>query len=155
MEHIITHIFVFFVIFSSPVLSQGGVCSFESGKWPLCKHVGSYIVVMIFFALTALATLLVLLRATYEENGGIMSNSTEVDGHIRFIKVTSLTSFTFLVTFAVELLLTYLVWGPLVSTILFLGVLRGCIPFLDSRPKEVERERSAAREAESIVLQRT
>jgi hypothetical protein len=107
---------------------------------------------MICLASAALASLVVLLRANYEENGGI-SNSTILGDDDKFIEVPSLTSFNFLVTFAIELLLTYLVWGPLVSTIAFFGILRGCIPCLDYRSKEVERERAAALEAQSIIFQ--
>lgn len=97
-----------------------------------------------------MATLVILLRATFEEKGGVISNSTILDDD-NFIEVTSLTSFNFLVTFVVQLLLTYLLWGPLVSTVLFLGALRGCIPCLDSRPKEVERQRAAASEGGNMV----
>lgn len=118
-------------------------------------NIGSYVTVLIFSVLTSVATLVVLLRARYEEKGDDIFNSTKLEDDDTIIEVTSLTSFNFLVTFAVELLLTYVVWGPLVSTIVFLGVLRGCIPCLDSRPKEVERQRSKVLKTESIVLQRT
>jgi hypothetical protein len=117
-------------------------------------NIGSYVTVLIFTAFTSLASLVVLLRANYEENGGI-SNSTILGDDDKFIELTSLTSFNFLVTFAIELLLTYLVWGPLVSTIVFLGVLRGCVPCLDNRSKEVERQRAEAQKAQSFVFQRT
>lgn len=121
------------------------------GKYKWC---GSYIVVFVVVACTAFASFAVVLRATLDESqdnvelsdldtGGLTDDKIDLsDG------VSNASAYTFLIAYAIELVLALTVYYMIVGTILFSGVL-GCgkIPILGGRPYEVmEEEKLKARE---------
>lgn len=115
------------------------------------KWCGTYFVVITVVACTAVASFVVVLRATLEndedsdlseiESGGL------VDDKIDLGDVDDKSAWRFLVSYSIELALALFLYYPVVATVLFSGFL-GCgkVPVLGGRPYEVAlEERIAAR----------
>lgn len=106
-----------------------------------CKDLGSYLMIPIVLALGALAGILVVIRASRRDSqaDGTYTDDlayTDIDGHWR--RVDGLQSFSFMADYAIELGLAWLVYFPVVGTIMFSGILgcRGTIPVLGGRPRD-------------------
>jgi hypothetical protein len=105
-------------------------------------------VVAVVFS-TAVATLAVLLRASMGEPEDDSINDTNSleewysQGSQRIGQITqqSISAYDFLLTYGMELCLSYFVYYPLLGTLFFSGIL-GCyrIPVLGGRPYEVQQE---------------
>jgi hypothetical protein len=112
------------------------------------KWCGTYVVVLLVVIFTAVASFVVVLRASLEEDdmvdagdlnsAGIVDDSIDLSNGIDRDR----EKYRFLLSYTVELLLALLVYYPVVGTILFTGIL-GCgrLPVLGGRPYEVECER--------------
>jgi len=112
-----------------------------------CKKFGSVLMVVIIAVVVAISTFIAVLRASIESSDEEISISNITSGGINddvvdLGKIDGVQSFEFVLTFAIEMLLTYIIYFPLLGTILFTGVL-GCgrVPFLGGRPREVWLEK--------------
>lgn len=126
------------------------------------RKYGNYLVILLVLMVTAICTLVVVLRATLEAQDVVDSQSTATSfvnntinnnattnawidnqGHFHFISNNvRARSFQFLIGYSVEVALALTVYYPLVGTILFTGVLGcGVLPLLGGRPREIRLER--------------
>jgi len=129
-------------------------CCLQSKQHHRFKCCGSFCVTIIVLFATAIATLAVLLRTTIEAEA--QQNDTALDSSATFeaniagvetqetvtkIRFQDAESYSFLMSYAMELVLALVVYNPLVGTILFSGIL-GCgrLPILGGRPYEVHQE---------------
>ena len=119
----------------------GGICS----AFGCLRHCGSYLVVGVVMIVVALATLVVVWRAAEETRNQYEEEKEELglgdDAYPEWGEIRGVSSFSFLVNYAVEVCLALMLYFPLFGTILFSGVL-GCgrIPVLGGRPYEVRKE---------------
>lgn len=127
----------------------GGMCAMCG----CCKKLGRYIVVGVVVVMAALATFVVLWRASRQDYlEAIGSAGIDDDENIyipRFSEIDGINNFSFLLGYCVELALALFVYYPFVGTILFSGVL-GCgrLPILGGRPREVRLELQKKRRRE-------
>ena len=120
----------------------GGICA------PIgcLRHCGSYLVIGVVMVVVAMATLVVVWRASeesreqYEEEMEALGIDDDV-AVPRWGEIRGVSSFSFLMKYAIEVTLALFVYYPIFGTILFSGVL-GCgrIPVLGGRPREVLQE---------------
>jgi hypothetical protein len=93
--------------------------------------IGNYVVYFTIVVITAVASLIVVLRATLNDNP--TANSLTDYG-----KTSSPDAYRFLIAYCIELLLALFCYYFILGTILFSGVLGcGVLPFLGGRPREV------------------
>mmetsp|Transcript_23620 Transcript_23620/g.33140 ORF Transcript_23620/g.33140 Transcript_23620/m.33140 type:complete len:338 (-) Transcript_23620:63-1076(-) len=116
-----------------------------------CKKMGSVVMVVLIAVVVAISTFIAVLRASIESSDEEISISNITSGGINddvvdLGKIQGVESFEFVLTFMTEMLLAYIVYFPLLGTILFTGVL-GCgrVPFLGGRPREVWKENEKLR----------
>jgi hypothetical protein len=118
------------------------------------RRVGSLFVVLVVLVVTALSTLVVVLRAMANASpsetlsnpaagvpsGGLLDDSLDLNEAPR-----DASAYKFLIGYAIELALALFVYNPLIGTVLFSGVL-GCgkVPVLGGRPFELACERKEA-----------
>lgn len=114
------------------------------------KWCGTYLVIFSVVLVTAVASFVVVFRASLDEDqdleiadlksAGIFDDQIELGRNI-----DKSERWEFLMSYAVELGLALVVYHPLVATLFFSGVL-GCgrIPILGGRPYELARERRKA-----------
>jgi len=136
-------------------------CCLHSKQHRRFKSCGSYIVGFTVLFVTAMATLAVLLRTTIEAEQGEQGTTTttniatdssvvsedfasglgEAQDTVTRIRFQEAQSYSFLLSYATELVLALVVYYPLIGTILFTGIL-GCgkLPILGGRPYEVRLE---------------
>ena len=116
---------------------------------------GSYFVLITVAVLVAAASFVVVLRASVvsrQETVEKVAESRQIDpSSVKWGHVSSFESFSFLVSYVVELTLAMLLYFPLVGTILFSGILGcACLPILGGRPVQVRKEqRRQLRELEN------
>jgi len=138
--HVLFDIFVW-------MFTAGCACCLPGRKWNgfFTKYCHAIIVVLVVLC-TALATLVVVLRAAVEGNdetyfasvsGHPIINGTDSGyGTAQFFSKNK-SEYEFLVSYAVELCLALFVYNPVFASVLFSGCLGcGCIPFLGGRPYE-------------------
>lgn len=101
--------------------------------------VGSYLVIAIVAVVVALATFIVVLRASVLSKDEA-ENGRGVDDEVDWGSFDGVESFSFLWGYIVELVLALFAWYPVMGTILFSGAL-GCgkLPLLGGRPRELRR----------------
>jgi len=99
-----------------------------------CQTVASYVVLAITGALFASAICFALMRAIYDVRLRLAGEG-EVFDEFEWDEIRRVQNFTFLVGYTIELVLAYLVYWPLLVTVLFTGI----FPFI-GRPKEMERQ---------------
>jgi len=109
---------------------SGASCS-NRGR---CQVIGSYIVIAVAAVFVALALFIVFMRAAYDRRlrlaeEGIMLQEFEWE------ELGRIKNFSFLIGYAIELVLVYLAYYPFFITLLFTGILP-CI----GRPKELEKQ---------------
>ena len=119
----------------------GGICSAIG----CLRRCGSYLVVGIVMIVVALATLAVVWRAAEETQAQYEEEKEELglddDAYPQWGEIQGVSSFSFLVNYAVEVCLALMLYYPIFGTILFSGIL-GCgrLPVLGGRPYEVRKE---------------
>lgn len=119
----------------------GGICSAIG----CLRRCGSYLVVGIVMIVVALATLVVVWRAAEETQAQYEEEKEELglddDAYPQWGEIQGVSSFSFLVNYAVEVCLALMLYYPIFGTILFSGIL-GCgrLPVLGGRPYEVRKE---------------
>ena len=135
-------------------------------KYPYCQKMGPLLVIMMTLSVCAAGTLTVLLRAEQESGAGPegVDTTNATVPTIDSIKATDevhvvkwqkdLETYSFLMAYIVEMVLSFLLWYPIIGTILFSGVL-GCgrLPLVGGRPREMwldamEEEKEAAERAD-------
>lgn len=132
------------------------------------KTMGTFMVVLSVVIVTALATLAVAIRAALEvqnsddgnDGGGTQgayyanatlgsSNTTKAGILYLKVPVDSFQAYTFIYAYFVELALSYVVYYPLIGTILFSGILTcGRFPVVGGRPYELKLEKEARSQLE-------
>lgn len=113
------------------------------------RQYSRFLAVLAVVMATAVATLAVLLRAslqvedeqTTEKPATLEDIYNQTGQRIGQFKEQSVTAYDFLLTYGVELSLSYLIYYPLLGTLFFSGIL-GCyrIPILGGRPYEIRQE---------------
>ena len=128
-----------------------------------CKDCGSYMLIPLILVILIMAIFFVLKRAAgiQDHNNGEDDNDNEnandqdggdADDFYNFDveNIHGIESFHFLAKYSIELLLAWLVYFPIVGTILFSGILgcNGRLPILGGRPRDIkliEKQREEAR----------
>jgi len=102
--------------------------------------VGPYAAIAVAAGLSAAATFVILMRASYEDS---TNSANEINDE------SSLTddfeSYSFLFTYGMELVLVYLFYHPMLSTLFFSGAVWGILPCIGGRPKEILRQANEAK----------
>jgi len=112
----------------------GGYCSKH------CKDLGSYVLIPIVVGVMGLAAYASYLRTHDDVNQDEDGNVMDTDDVYDQVTGGTLGEFSFIVKYAVELLLSWFVWFPLFSTVMFSGVLGcGVLPVLGGRPRDKKR----------------
>lgn len=132
-------------------------------EYPYCQKMGPLLMIMITLIVTIGGCMTVLLRATQEAYAGpgginttnasiptwdeLQGDDDEIYGVIQVQRDPE--TYRFVLSYVVELILSFFLWYPFVGTILFSGIL-GCgrLPLLGGRPREVRMQRKE-REDES------
>jgi len=112
-----------------------------------CKTLAFSLAIILVVAVVALATCAVVVRATVEEGSQIKvpffqnnlsENRTELNDILDEFDVTD---YSFLRGYALEFVVSLLVYYPFIQTVLFSGILGcGCIPILGGRPLSMKKE---------------
>jgi hypothetical protein len=139
-------------------------------KYPYCQKLGPLVMILLTLSVAAGGSLTVFIRATQNggTNGTNTTNSTfpgwedlksDDDSPYTVIKVEKDPEvYRFVLSYIVELALSFFLWYPVVGTIIFSGVLGfGKLPFIGGRPAEILRDRAEEaqwEEDESQFLQR-
>lgn len=132
-------------------------CCHPGGRWGenpgsrRYKDCGSFLLIPVVAAVVALACVVVLIRAShvnidkkYDDYGNGNGNDNnnnggddDVDMSIDTTNITDVRQFSFLAEYAIELGLAWLVYFPVIGTVLFSGCL-GCgrLPILGGRPRD-------------------
>ena len=132
------------------------VCCIQSKQHHRFKSCGSYCVIVLVLFVTTMATLVVLFRSTIETEeeqdqdaskapfSAVYLDTDETVSKLRFQKAES---YSFLLSYAMELVLALGIYNPIVGTVLFSGIL-GCgrLPVLGGRPYEVWQEEQRLQE---------
>jgi len=126
-----------------------------------CKSLAFYLAVFVVTLVVALATCVVIIRASVEEgqtnvpfiqneNGTKMTLEEMLDFDEIFDEF-EVQDYSFIRGYALEFVVSLFVYYPLVETVLFSGVL-GCgrIPFLGGRPYAMKQEAQKRSDARSI-----
>lgn len=123
-----------------------------------CRKMTNAIIIVLVVLVSAIATLVVVIRATLRPNTqlspealksvGLNPNDQEI---LDLKRVDDGASYEFLVAYAVELGVAWFVYYPLFETIFFTGILscKGRIPCLGGRPREVALEQQRLQELAS------
>ncbi|KAL7575851.1 hypothetical protein ACA910_003169 [Epithemia clementina (nom. ined.)] len=123
------------------------VCCLPGRSMAALAGLKRYVFILLAFfvvAIAAISSFVVVVRATLSDNPdkSLYKSAGLVDDEIEPLTgFEDKSSFNFLLSYGVEILMALFVWYPLVGTLLFSGVL-GCgrIPMLGGRPYEVLRE---------------
>lgn len=131
-------------------------CCLPGGKMESCgrwKWMGSYFVLITVTIVAAVASLVVLLRASLDANRNSVTaadlhSAGIFDDKVQLGDNNGADSFRFLISWTVEVALALFVYNPIIGTILFSGVL-GCgkLPFLGGRPREMLLEEQSCLKA--------
>lgn len=128
----------------------------KCGKYSRFRSLGSYITVAVVAVMVALSSFVIAGRVIYESRLTAARNGVEVNDE-QWAQVIEFESFSFLLGYGVESLLTYLVYYPLIVTIGFSGILHPCfrvfpcIRFLGGRQEELARQ---VRERNDMITQK-
>ncbi len=120
---------------------EGNIC----GRYHKYRSIGSYVVVAIVAVMVALSSFAIAGRVIYETRLNAARNGNALDDE-QWMTFLHFESYSFLLGFGVESLLTYLVYYPLIVTIGFTGMLRPffqifpCARFLGGRSAELARQ---------------
>jgi len=92
--------------------------------WCGClRTVGRYITIALCGIFVALATIAIIVRVNYEESGG----EATLD-ELTTLEIERVESFSFLLSYLIELMLVYCVYYPIMATLFFSGAIRPCLP---------------------------
>jgi len=125
------------------------------------RGTGTLLVMFSAIVVTALATFAVALRNALD-SGDVTVEQVKVenlgggtnDENVDIWQVDGANDLEFLIAFAVELALSYLVFYPICGTILFTGIIScGKRPVTGGRPYELKEEAKQAGEGQEVVLQ--
>ena len=109
-----------------------------------CKVLGNYVVVFVTICVVALASFIVLLRASLDSEGVALTDLDSgglVDDQIHIAQVHGIESFQFLLSWLIEVAMAMFLWYPILGSILFSGILGcGTLPLLGGRPRDVKVE---------------
>lgn len=103
--------------------------------------VGPYVAVLVAALLSAAATFVILMRASYEEGRSDSEWTTDVE---------DVESFVFLFSYLWELSMVYLCWHPFLATVFFSGAIWGVFPCIGGRPKEIKRQQDEAKRMQTM-----
>lgn len=111
---------------------SAATCCYNLKNHRIIKKYGSLAVLAIALLLFSFATLVIMVRLSYnvnedEENGNDWEEVLEIE------------TFFVVLGYMLQLALVYFIISPILVTIMFSGAL-GCIPFLGGRPKDIARE---------------
>lgn len=128
----------------------------------VCRCFGRSIVIGITLTCTAIATFVIMIRASLlaekqqqQMDGSVYNNDTSsalfnltglLDDpnnryHPTILRIQSVSKYKFVVSYLVETVLAMIVYYPIIVTILFSGILGcGSIPFVGGRPYELKEE---------------
>lgn len=110
---------------------------------PTAKRFCNFAVVIGCILLTVAATAAVIVRAHVEGGGEV--NSESFNAHtLESDSLSNKDNYEFLISYGVELFMAWFIWFPIIETFLFSGILGycfPCVPFLQGRPQEVQREK--------------
>jgi hypothetical protein len=117
---------------------------------------GTYFVVLTVIVSTAIATFVVVLRASLNEqeesDATIVQSSGLINNSIQVRYVHDKSAYEFLISYVVELALALFVYYPVIATVLFTGILGcGTVPILGGRPYEVKQEKRLEQQRASSV----
>lgn len=129
-------------------LTACGCClNHERLEWMQQYRKYANVMVVLLIALVAsIASLIVVIRATLTENDDVdiaaIRSAGLADDSIEISKVHDASNFEFLISYAVELAVAWLVYWPAIETILFSGMLscNGAISSFGGRPFELAQE---------------
>ena len=132
---------------------------FDFGLWHLiaCGHcqkrgdqtVGWSIAVIITMLSVSVAIVMIYIRGfrsgdvdDAEQNPATDNNSTGIEQAFYYAFEDEQADFTFLLVYLIEVLIALFVFAPLMSLVVFSGVMGcGCMPFLSGRPGAMRNER--------------
>ena len=121
---------------------------FRSGT-PGKDRLRFYILMLILLTVVTGSTLAVLVRATFDSN----QQTAEVANKLELKYTPNAESYRFLISYAVEVALSLLVWYFLVGFVMFTGVL-GCggkVPILGGRPYELKKLDEMTRQSQKSM----
>jgi hypothetical protein len=119
------------------------------------------LVMMLVIVITALATFAVAVRSAVEMDkesaaADKLGTLTNHDGQAKIWKSRDYNEFEFLIAFFVELMLNFLVYYPVIGSILFSGCLTcGRYPVIGGRPYEMKNQHDVEQPEQSSRLQTT
>lgn len=130
---------------------------FESQSLGFCRDLGKYLAIVMVIAVLALATCIVIIRASVEEGQSSVplfqnQNRTKEDfAQILDFNEFDMQDYSFLRGYAVEFAVSLFVYYPLIETVLFSGIL-GCfyLPVLGGRPGQMKREAKTQSEVRTV-----
>ena len=111
---------------------------------PRFRWVANYLTLLVVTLTAATATLVVVLRATLEDHkrNVVAHNATQsaglFDDEVQFGQTSSPDAYRFLISWCIEVLISWFAFYFIFGTIFFSGIL-GCfkLPLLGGRPREV------------------
>lgn len=152
---------------------QACACCHPGGRWGYsnnssrCRDVGSILLIPVTLALLALATYLILLRASrnseqqehfeyfhyYGNNADDGYNDLD-DLMVDVDSIEGVESFSFLLNSTVEMMMAWLIYFPITGTIVFSGYLscNGINPILGGRPRDVKLVEEAQKNSRYFMI---
>ncbi|KAL7528362.1 hypothetical protein ACHAWF_002533 [Thalassiosira exigua] len=130
-----------------------------------CRNLGFYLVIFLIVVVVALATCIVVVRASMDHNGQTMvplfqnltfQNMTKDNvqqdlEHVLNFNEYEYHDYSFLKGYALEFIFSVVFWTPLIDTTIFSGIL-GCfrLPILGGRPAAMKRESKMQSQIQSV-----
>lgn len=105
-----------------------------------CKDCGSYLMIPVVIFLLTLCAWVVIVRASHpsavDENGNVYFATDDLN--LNVTNIENAKAFSFLFDYALELVLAWVIYSPIVATIYFSGAMscNGCIPLIGGRPAD-------------------
>ena len=135
-------------LFDSTIWSlASGLCCQMAFFRPEYQKYGNYLVVLVVLLVTALSTLIVVVRVTLDEEDGSLDMTKlhslgVTDDAIDIAQVTDVSNYEFMLSYAVELGMAWFVHFPLSQFVLFSGILacRKPVWYLGGRVYELAQE---------------
>ena len=121
---------------------------------------GSFLIMLSVVIVTAVASFAVMLRAALDADStttttvttppNILDSHNQVQAQFEVLHQQEFQDYEFIVSYFVELVLTYVIYYPVAGTILFSGIVSGGrLPITGGRPYEIRQAREA-QEAEAL-----
>jgi hypothetical protein len=136
------------------ICAPGGALEQYSDK----RWLGKFLTLFIVLATAGIATLLVIIRASVDENDIQNINSGGLfDDTVNFERALDQAGYMYLRAWAIAFFLAVFVYNLIISTILFSGIL-GCggdLPILGGRPYDVKQEQIKRAEAENKLRRKS